>query len=139
MGVLPFKKMWYLRGTVLSLFVFSVSPPLDRTEARIFSFNKGMKGEHVICKLIFSSRAKVERLEYVISLILGSLIKISFNYLLNLYSHWFLRYINLYIFSLQSCFCGAVPLFFFFLNWGVIHKGLHFLKDFLQLWLGVLL
>ena len=69
--------MWYLRGTVLSLFVFSVSPPLDRTEARIFSFNKGMKGEHVICKLIFSPRAKVERLEYVISLILGSLIKIS--------------------------------------------------------------
>ena len=106
--------MWYLRGTVLSLFVFSVSPPLDRIEARIFPFNKGMKGEHVICKLIFSPRAKVERLEYVISLILGSLIKISFNYLLNLYSHWFLRYINLYIFSLQSCFCGAVPLFFFF-------------------------
>ena len=54
--------MWYLRGTLLSLFVFSVSPPLDRIEARIFPFNKRMKGEHVICKLIFSPRAKVERL-----------------------------------------------------------------------------
>lgn len=76
--------MWYLRGAVLSLFVFSVSPTLDRIEARIFPFDKGMKGEHVICKLIFSPRAKVERLEYVISLILGSLIKnISFNYLLD--------------------------------------------------------
>ena len=61
----------------MSLFVFSVSPPLDRIEARIFPFNKGIKGEQVICKLIFSPRAKVERLEYVISLILGSLIKIS--------------------------------------------------------------
>ena len=46
--------MWYLRGTVLSLLVFSVSPPLDRIEARLFPFDKGIKSEHVVCKLMFS-------------------------------------------------------------------------------------
>ena len=60
----------------LNLFVFSVYPPLDRIEARIFPSDKGMKSEHVICRLTFSTRAKVEILEYVVSLILGSLIKI---------------------------------------------------------------
>lgn len=46
-------KMWYLHGTVW-IFVFSVSPPLDRIETRIFPFVKGVKSEYVICKLMFS-------------------------------------------------------------------------------------
>lgn len=39
----------------LNCFVFSVSPPLDRIEDRIFPFDKGIKSEHVICKLMFSN------------------------------------------------------------------------------------
>ena len=77
--------------------------------------NKWVKMIKHICKLIFSPRAKVERLKYVINLILGSLIKISLLTIFWIYIHiGFLRYIKLYIFSLfRAASVGLPPSFFF--------------------------
>lgn len=44
----------------MNLFVFSVSPPLDRIEARLFPFDNRIKSEHLVYKLMFSIRVKVE-------------------------------------------------------------------------------
>lgn len=70
------------------------------------------------------TRDKLEILEYTISLILGSLMKM-YLFLSSepIYIHIALQDILSYIFSsFQSCFFGG----YFFFYWGVIHKGLLF-------------
>lgn len=118
--------MCYLHGTIVIFFLPpSVSLPLDRTEARLSPFHKGIKSKCVVCKLMFSIRVKVEILRIHYKPNPRQLCKIHL-YLLNLCSHCFSGYFKFFS-SFESCFIEA----FFFFNWSVIHKELPFLFLFL--------
>ena len=93
-------KMCYLHGTIGIFFLPpSVSLPLDRTEARLSPFHKGIKSKYIVYKLMFSIRVKVEILRTHYKPNPRQLCKIHL-YLLNLRSRCFSRYFKLCFFPL---------------------------------------
>lgn len=92
------------------IFVFSQFP-LHWIEFKLdFPFDKEKKANMLFVNWCLVTRDKLEILEYIISLILGILMKM---YLLTIFWIYF-QYVLSYIFSLQSCFFQA--LFFILLK-----------------------
>lgn len=116
-------EFFHLKNVIFAwnwIFVFSQFP-LHWIEFKLdFPFDKEKKVNMLFVNWCLVTRDKLEILEYIISLILGSFMKM---YLLTIFWIYCFQYILSYIFSLQSCFFQAL---FFLFYWSVIYKGQHF-------------